>query len=443
MTLKVGSLFAGIGAFDLGFERAGMATAWQVEIDPEARSVLRRHFPHAQQHEDVRTVGAHNLQPVDVICGGFPCQDLSVAGKRAGLAGQRSGLFYEMTRIVDELKPTYVVWENVPGLLSANGGRDFFAVLAELARVGYDGAWTCLDSAFFGVAQQRRRIFGVFTRRDSGAQSGAEILSFAARLSRDLEAGSAPGEAAPSEPDAAAAAGGTARRNPRRAAGNRKPSAFKAGDSAVAGTAGPIGSNQNGGLRLDLESSGAYIPDVSPTVTSKWAKGTGGPSGDEAQNLIAPTLTAPESRRRSVAGRRQDGGRTDRLPMVASALTASYGTHGGHSFRGDKHDPIVDAAQAWESRYVRNGRGAPSDKVPPLKAQSGQTGKGDGAPLVGVRRLTPVECERLQGFPDNWTARGAQKERMSDSARYRMCGNAVTVSVAQWLGRRIVAAVKK
>src|SRR5690606_10553137 len=106
---------------------------------------------------------------VDVICGGFPCQDLSIAGRRAGLAGARSGLFYEMTRITDELQPAFLCWENVVGLLSSRGGRDFLAVLMELERIGYSGCWTTLDAQFFGVAQRRRRVFGVFARRDIGA----------------------------------------------------------------------------------------------------------------------------------------------------------------------------------------------------------------------------------------------------------------------------------
>jgi site-specific DNA-cytosine methylase len=116
--MNVGSLFAGIGGFDLGFERAGMHTAWQVELDPYCRAVLAKHFPDAERFEDVREVGAHNLAPVDLICGGFPCQDLSVAGKGAGIDGERSGLWAEFARIIRELEPRYVVIENVPALLS-------------------------------------------------------------------------------------------------------------------------------------------------------------------------------------------------------------------------------------------------------------------------------------------------------------------------------------
>src|SRR5690606_40793791 len=115
-----------------------MRPVWQVEIDKQARAVLRRHWPDVDLHEDVRNVGAANLVPVDLICGGFPCQDLSVAGRRAGLAGERSGLFFEFARILDELRPRWVVIENVPGLLSSNSGRDMGTVLGTLAKLGYE-----------------------------------------------------------------------------------------------------------------------------------------------------------------------------------------------------------------------------------------------------------------------------------------------------------------
>ena len=120
--LTVGSLFSGIGGFDLGFERAGMTVQWQAEIDKHARRVLARWWPAAHCYDDVKEIGG-SAPRVDVLCGGFPCQDLSVAGRRAGLAGERSGLFHEFMRVVDEVAPRWVVIENVPGLLSSNDGR--------------------------------------------------------------------------------------------------------------------------------------------------------------------------------------------------------------------------------------------------------------------------------------------------------------------------------
>ncbi len=168
-----GSLFAGVGGFDLGFEQAGMRCSWQVEIDKACQSVLKKHWNEVELFDDVRTVGKHNLEPVDVICGGFPCQDVSVAGKRAGLAGERSGLWNEFARIIDELEPRWVVVENVPGLLSSHGGRDFATIIQWMAKRGYGVAWRVLDSQYFGVPQRRRRVFIVGSFGDI---SSAEVL---------------------------------------------------------------------------------------------------------------------------------------------------------------------------------------------------------------------------------------------------------------------------
>ena len=183
-TLTEIGLFAGVGGFQLGFRCAGIRTIALVEKDADCQSVLRRHWPGVPILSDVRDCGAHNLPACGILSLGFPCQDLSVAGNRAGLSGTRSGLFYEATRIADELRPNLLVWENVPGLLSSRNGWDFLAVLTELERIGYVGGWRCLDAQYFGVAQRRRRIFGVFARRDLGAACCAEILSLIPSVSR-------------------------------------------------------------------------------------------------------------------------------------------------------------------------------------------------------------------------------------------------------------------
>ncbi len=161
--MNVGSLFAGIGGFELGLERAGFEIAWQVELDPYCRAVLEERFPAARRFEDVRTVGAETLDPVDLICGGFPCQDLSFAGKGAGLAGSRSGLWSEFARLVRELRPGYVLVENVPGLLTGKGKRWDRApvgrVLGDLAEMGYDAEWACLSAGEFGAPHLRKRVW--------------------------------------------------------------------------------------------------------------------------------------------------------------------------------------------------------------------------------------------------------------------------------------------
>lgn len=169
--MKVGSLFSGIGGFDEGLRRAGMHTAWLCEIDKAAQSVLYRHFPDALLYDDVTTLGGDIERP-DIIVGGFPCQDLSVAGRRAGLAGECSGLWYQFYRILGELTPCWVLIENVPGLLSSQDGRDFAIILSGLVKLRYGIAWRILDAQYFGVAQRRRRVFivGCLGDRSRAAQ---------------------------------------------------------------------------------------------------------------------------------------------------------------------------------------------------------------------------------------------------------------------------------
>jgi DNA (cytosine-5)-methyltransferase 1 len=161
VTLTIGSLFAGIGGLELGLERGlgDARVAWQVEIDPFCRRVLGRHWPNAKRLEDIRTAGATTLDVVDVICGGFPCQDISVAGRGAGLEGARSGLWAEMARVVRELRPRVVVVENVPALLA----RGLDRVLGDLASLGFDAEWDVHSAASVGAPHLRERLFVIAT----------------------------------------------------------------------------------------------------------------------------------------------------------------------------------------------------------------------------------------------------------------------------------------
>ena len=188
------SLFAGVGGFDLGLETSGHTCVGQVEIDKNARKILERHWPNVPKHDDVTTAkewaNAIGLRGnVDLVVGGFPCQDLSVAGKRAGLAGKRSGLFFDALAFAQSVEAKTIILENVPGLLSSNQGRDFGQLLTELANAGYSNIeWRVLDSQFFGVAQRRRRVFivaslgtepfkQILTERESSAGDSAPSQS--------------------------------------------------------------------------------------------------------------------------------------------------------------------------------------------------------------------------------------------------------------------------
>ena len=208
--MNVGSTFSGVGGFDLGFERAGMSVVWQAEIDEWCRRVLRGHWPDAAIYDDVRAVGSGAFDEgqrgdagsvgagkaaggrcesggaIDLLCGGFPCQDLSVAGKRAGFKGERSSLFFEFARIADELRPRWIVLENVVGLLSSAEGRDFGILLATLAEIGYGVGWRVVDARFFGVPQRRRRVFIVGCLGDDGERA---VRALGAGGEGDLAAG--------------------------------------------------------------------------------------------------------------------------------------------------------------------------------------------------------------------------------------------------------------
>ena len=154
--VTVGSLFSGAGLCDLGLEWAGMKHRFFCEVDPFCRSILRRHWPGIPIYEDVRELRGADLPPVDVLCGGFPCQDVSLAGKRKGIAkGTRSGLWHEYARLIEEIRPGYVIIENVPGLLAAG----VEAVLQDLAAVGYDAEWEVLPAAAVGAPHRRERVF--------------------------------------------------------------------------------------------------------------------------------------------------------------------------------------------------------------------------------------------------------------------------------------------
>lgn len=173
--MNVASFFSGIGGVDLGFEKAGMKVAFQCEILDFGQNVLRKHWPGIPLKGDITKVKGSDIPDVDVFAGGFPCQDLSLAnqGKRKGLEGERSGLFYKYAELIDEKKPRWVFIENVPGLLNSAKGADFTAVLSTLDELGYGVAWRVLDAKFFGTPQRRRRTYIVASFGTLGA---AEVL---------------------------------------------------------------------------------------------------------------------------------------------------------------------------------------------------------------------------------------------------------------------------
>jgi DNA (cytosine-5)-methyltransferase 1 len=348
------SAFAGIGGFDLALERAGMRCAGQIEIDPACQSVLARHFPEVDRHDDIRTALdwwlARSRPPLDLLCAGFPCQDLSTANTsgRSGLQGSRSGLFHQLARLAGALRPRWLLLENVTGLLHCNSGRDFQAVLDSVGGLGYGVAWTVLDAQHHGLGQQRRRVF-VAGRR--GAPCPFELLF-------DGQPGP-PGAAAGRAPQDPAAATGSA---PGAAAHRptQRHGADRAGDQRGAhGLAG------GGGAALTPTTP--LVPaGVSPNAGPVWVLQAGG---------WAPLYW-------------RENGPSYTLDTAGRHLLA---------FTPSGHDELV------------------------------------------VRRFTPTECERLQGFPDGWTATSSDGRPVPEGIRYRMLGNAVAVPVVEWVGSRLLA----
>lgn len=419
----VGSLFAGVGGFDLAFHREGFRVAWAVEIDPKCRMVLRRQFPDTRLYEDVTQVEPAELEPVDVVTFGSPCQDLSVAGKRAGLAGERSGLFHDAIRIVRGLRPAVAVYENVPGALSSNRGHDWASVLREMAEGGdREVAYRLLDSRYFGVAQRRRRVFAVGCL---GAGRAEQILALAEGMSGHPAPGGASREGSPS--GAAIGAGG-----------NCWPS-----------VAMPVMARDAKGLRnfFDGGLQGAVVfPSCDPAKSLQTLQR--GIDREDMHTLVA-VLSDPTHSLTSEGHDASEDGTGRGTPIVAVCFDAYNQT-----LSGDVANSVTSAS---------GSSNATGPKVIFQESQSGLReydtagclrASGPGHDPVGsrvrhgsiVRRLTPTECERLQGFPDGWTAAGVDESgttvQMADSPRYRMMGNAVTVNVAQWIARNVLEAIR-
>jgi DNA (cytosine-5)-methyltransferase 1 len=460
--MKFGSLFAGVGGFDLGFEAAGMECCFQVEWDKYCQQVLAYHWPDVPRWSDVSDVKGADLPPVDVITFGSPCQDLSVAGKRAGLDGGRSNLFFEATRIIREMRdatdgvfPRVAVWENVPGAFSSNEGHDFGSVLDGLAESGALGVeWGVLDARWFGVPQRRRRIFVVAEFDPARAFRGGEpVLAIGKGSPRDLEKIFKKRESATGKTIGSIRTGGitgslsvsdllkgqtnnqsidtgllqVVERNDMKTFVNGSFADYK--ESEVVGTVSAKGRSLNGGSEALIILDGTRVDDVRVTETE-----------------TAPTLTS----------RMGTGGNT--VPMMAIPINhdATTENHGNGFGIGEDGDPSGTLTCAVP-HYVATTIAFPIQGSLIGRQDHNGPGKGFGennaamytlalmdphfvATDYQVRRLTEVECERLMGWPDNHTLNRADGKTTPSTQRYKMCGNGVASPVAKWVGEQILAA---
>ncbi|MFI7467425.1 DNA cytosine methyltransferase [Nonomuraea sp. NPDC049646] len=430
MAMTAISAFAGVGGFDLGLARAGVSVTAAIEVDAKARGVLKRHFPATSLLSDIREITGEQLlstgfNPASgILAGGWPCQGHSVAGLRHGLDDDRSGLFDHLVRLAQELHPRWLFFENVPGLLSSRAGQDMGRVLRQLVEIGYGVSWRVLDAQRFGVPQRRRRVLLVGHLGDF--RGPEQVLLECESGLRHLEAGRAAGPQATAAPAAGAESRG-------RAYGL---------SAATPDVAGPLGANQ-GGHRCDLDGSGAYVTsvlgDITHTLTAEGhdasEDGTGRGIPVVAYDLAQ--VTSPENRANPRPGDPAPPLCATGRPSIAYPV-ALRGRDGGTQIEtGPAEGP------AYALRAASGGASAAMVVTNTLTANYGsRIDSTASSPLVteelAVRRLTPRECERLQGFPDDWTLYSGDRQQ-ADSARYRQMGNAVPVPMILWGARRIVA----
>ena len=465
--LGVVSLFSGVGGLEIGLENAGMRSVYQCEIDAHCRQVLEHRWPGLPRWDDVSTLTGREIlskvERADVIAWGSPCQDLSVAGRRAGLGGERSGLFYEGMRIIRELReessgryPRISIWENVAGAISSNKGADFGVILDEMAEAGaLVVEWRLLDAQFFGVPQRRRRVF-VVAVFDSAAAAGCPdpLLSLSEGLRRYPAPSRTPRE-------------GVARATPEGvAARGHRMRGF--GDYADDDIASAINSRDHkGATDLIVASSDSIISF--PTNFGSYAQATEDIAQSMAVKAGPPSVAIPDNTAITLSARDHKSSNTLAVEPFTPSRFAQYeqgvgtlrsngGDLGGGSetlvtFTKAKRaqtttddETRVGGDEPEASFVMRQREGKPGGGKGPLiseersltlKAGNDQTLFQPAAPMA-VRRLTPLECERLMGWPDDWTRWRADGKEQKDSHRYKQCGNGVASPVTEWIGGIIV-----
>jgi DNA (cytosine-5)-methyltransferase 1 len=444
--MKYLSVCSGIEAASVAWHELGWTPVGFSEIEKFPSGVLHDAFPDVPNYGDMTQFKEWPIErgSIDVIVGGTPCQAFSVAGLRKGLDDPRGNLSLTFVSMVEHFKPEFFIWENVPGVLSSSGGRDFGSLLTAVGYIGYGWAYRVLDAQYFGVPQRRRRVFLVGHISGDPRRAG-EILFEQESLRWD-----------------------------------NSPSRKKTEGITSATTTG--------------------------SVSCKWAKGTGGPAGDEAYNLVTvlydhhpndSRIVGPVSESPTVAARWGTGG--NNVPIVQHTMQplafepGSIARNAGPSDlsplcptlradMGDNQPAVIALAENTIGRQPMNGGNGDGFTVggpmytlnatgvhgicqteehksftpscvrlgneAHLRDTTGtilasQAKNGDNQPLVLntvqmlVRRLMPIECERLQGFPDNWTDIQPRGKPTPDSPRYKAIGNSMAVPVMKWIGKRI------
>ena len=363
--VRYGSVCSGIEAATVAWHPLGWEAAWYSEIEPFPCAVLKHHYPAVPNYGDMTKYEEWPDEPINLLVGGTPCQSFSVAGLRKGLADPRGNLMLTYGAIARRYRPEWLVWENVPGVLSSNGGRDFGTFLGMLAELGYGFAYRVLDAQYFGVAQRRRRVFVVANVRSW--QRAAAVL---------FESHSLQGHPAPSRETA----------------------------KDVAGTFTARANSGGWGQDVDLAASGYMQVAHAQSIAYPMH---GGMIGRQEQN-------GPSG---SGFGEETDPSYT---------LTAGGQVRHGVAVT----QPVIYQDSQFGVGAYRNAGSLRAGRIPEHQMVANDA--------MQVRRLTPVECERLQGFPDNYTNIPWRKKPESpDGPRYKALGNSMAVPVMAWIGKRI------
>jgi DNA (cytosine-5)-methyltransferase 1 len=490
--MKYGSVCSGIEAASVAWHDLGWEPQWFSEIEQFPSEVLKHRFPDVPNLGDMTQLTQNptfNERSIDLLVGGTPCQSFSVAGLRKGLADPRGNLMLTFLALADAKKPKWIVWENVPGVLSSNGGRDFGTFLGALGELGYGFAYRVLDAQYFGVAQRRRRVFVVGYLGDWRVAAAVlferESLQGNTKPSRKkreevtANAQGSVGEAGQVVIDRAAFnQGENAQYEPRIEKGETMSSLVAKGPHAVAqpiafepgkmqrlgygysdnGTS-PTLRSEPGDNQLAVAQPIA-IQDVRPIEKAQNGRGW---NDDGTSYTVDTKATQGVAQPLYYESHPQDS-RVNGPKDVADTVSANYGMGGGNT-------PLVQQPIAVDTyNYTTNDHTTQTIRsqsdtehigavLQPIAVDvynqsiDGQTsatiteavgGTNTSGPKVmhsmAIRRLTPKECERLQGFPDDWTKipyRNKPSDQCPDGPRYKACGNSMAVPVMRWIGQRI------
>ena len=401
-----GSVCSGIEAATQAWHELGWKPSFFSEIEAFPRAVLQHHYPNVPLHGDFTTIEENQYEAIDLLVGGTPCQSFSIAGLRGGLDDDRGNLALEFLRLAQRTRPKWIVWENVPGVLSSNRGRDFGTFLGALGEIGYGFAYRVLDAQYFGVAQRRRRVFVVGYLGDW--RSAAAVL---------FERESLFGNPAPSREEGQKVAGVTP---------------FGIGERGE--TAHCL---RAGASRADKHESTTYAVacnEVAPAVTTGPPFSRTGNEPVECEAIVPMQTVGALDTQCGLAQQTHQSLNAGHYVLerdVMGTLTARmFNALGSRDVEEGAVIPFSAYNQSVESEDVSQTVAARSDQDTASCVASG----------LSVRRLTPTECERLQGFPDGFTQipyRNKPADKCPDGPRYKALGNSMAVPVMRWIGERI------